>query len=139
MFGIVKDFAGNQIRLNPESYASTPRDGVQLADITLAGSEGSDRIFAGVGSLVDAAAGNDEIFNTDSQGGNLLIGGYGSDDFFLITADDVVIGGRLISDASGPRSSISYPKAAIIDQAKDKFFILSDPATGNSKLSIADY
>jgi len=139
VFGIAKDGAGNQIQLNPESFASTPRAGVQLADITLAGSEESDRIFAGVGSLVDAAGGNDELFNTESQGGNLLIGGLGSDDFYLNAADDVVIGGRLISDASGPRFSISYPNAAIIDQAKDKFFILSDPATGNSTLSIADY
>ncbi len=139
VLGIAVDAAGNQIRLNPGSYASTPRAGVQLADITVLGSQGSDRIFAGVGSLVDTAGGNDELFNTDSQGGNLLIGGLGSDVFFLTAADDVAIGGRLISDASGPRSSIPYPNAAVIDQAKDKFFIFSEPATGNSKLSIADY
>ena len=113
---------------------------MQLADVTIQGSDGADRIFAGVGSLIDAAGGSDELFNTVSQGGNRLVGGFGYDSFYLNASNDVVIGGLLISDASGPRSSISYPTAAIIDETPDKFYILSDAVAGDtSKVSIVDY
>ena len=140
VLGVAVDAAGSPTRLNPASYASVPREGVQFADVSIQGSDGADRIFVGVGSLVDAAGGSDELFNTDSQGGNRLIGGLGYDTFFLNASNDVVIGGRLISDASGPRSSILYPTAAIIDQTPDKFYILSDTVTGDtSRVSIVDY
>ena len=140
VLGIAVDADGNQSILNPEYYDSVPRSGVQLADVTLEGSQGSDRIFVGVGSLVNAAGGSDELFNTESQGGNLLIGGVGSDDFFLQAANDVVIGGRRISESLAPRASLLYPAAAIVDQARDQFFILSETATGNTNpLSIVDY
>ena len=139
VLGVALDKGGNPTRLNPESYASVPRAGVQLADITVVGSQGSDRIFAGVGSLVDAAGGGDELFNTESQGGNQLIGGLGSDDFYLDAAKDVVIGGRLVSDASGPRASIPFPKAAVVDQTADHFYILSDPTSSTNRLSILDF
>ena len=140
VLGVAVDGAGTVTRLNPASYASVPREGVQLADVTIQGSDGADRIFAGVGSLIDAAGGSDELFNTVSQGGNRLVGGFGYDSFYLNASNDVVIGGLLISDASGPRSSISYPTAAIIDQTPDKFYILSDAVAGDtSKVSIVDY
>ena len=48
VLGIAVDAAGNLSILNLDYYASVPRAGVQLADITLEGSQGSDRIFAGV-------------------------------------------------------------------------------------------
>ena len=130
VLGVAVDGAGSVTRLNPASYASVPREGVQLADVTIQGSDGADRIFAGVGSLIDAAGGSDELFNTDSQGSNRLVGGLGYDTFYLNDSNDVVIGGLLISDATGPRSSIAYPTAAIIDQTPDKFYILSDAVTG---------
>ena len=140
VLGVAVDAAGTVTRLNPASYASVPRDGVQFADVTIQGSDGADRIFAGVGSLIDAAGGSDELFNTDSQGGNRLVGGFGYDSFYLNASNDVVIGGLLISDASGPRSSITYPTAAMIDETPDKFYILSDAVAGDtSKVSIVDY
>jgi len=140
VLGVAVDAAGSPTRLNPASYASVPREGVQFADVSIQGSDGADRIFAGVGSLIDAAGGSDELFNTDSQGSNRLVGGLGYDTFYLNASTDVVIGGRLISDASGPRSSVLYPTAAIIDQAPDKFYILSDTVTGDtSRVSIVDY
>ncbi len=55
--------------------ASVPRNGVQLADVTVMGSEAGERIYAGIGSLIDAAGGDDELFNIDSLGGNILVGG----------------------------------------------------------------
>jgi hypothetical protein len=140
VLGVAADGAGTVTRLNPASYASVPREGVQFADVTIQGSDGADRIFVGVGSVVDAAGGSDELFNTDSQGGNRLVGGLGYDTFFLKASNDVVIGGQLISDASGPRSSILYPTAAIIDQAPDKFYILPEEVAANTtKVSILDY
>ena len=140
VLGLAVDADDTVTRLNPASYASVPRDGVQLADVTIQGSDGADRIFVGLGSLVDTAGGSDELFNTESQGGNRLVGGLGYDTFYLNASNDVVIGGLLISDALGPRSSISYPTAAIIDHTPDKFYILSDAVAGDtSKLSIVDY
>ena len=140
VLGIAEDNSGNQTTLKSPYYVSNPRDGVELADIILVGSERSNRIFLGVGSYVDAASGSDELFNTESQGGNLLIGGLGSDEFFLNRAADFVIGGRLISQASAPRSSNLYPTAAVTDQSTDSFFVLSDTAAGNTnQLSIVDY
>ncbi|MCP9782043.1 alkaline phosphatase D family protein [Cyanobium sp. WKJ7-Wakatipu] len=140
VLGVAVDAAGTVTRLNPASYASVPREGVQFADVSIQGSDGADRIFAGVGSLIDAAGGSDELFNTDSQGSNRLVGGLGYDTFYLNASTDAVIGGRLISDASGPRSTILYPTAAIIDQTPDKFYILSDTVTGDtSRVSIVDF
>jgi hypothetical protein len=140
VLGVAVDGAGTVTRLNPASYASVPREGVQFADVSIQGSDAADRIFVGVGSVVDAAGGSDELFNTDSQGGNRLIGGLGYDTFYLNASNDVVIGGLLISDATGPRSSIAYPTAAIIDKTPDKFYILSDAITSDtSRVSIVDY
>jgi len=140
VLGVAVDGAGTVTRLNPASYASVPREGVQFADVSIQGSDAADRLFVGVGSVVDAAGGSDELFNTDSQGGNRLIGGLGYDTFFLNASNDVVIGGRLISDASGPRSSIPYPTAAIVDQTPDKFYILPEVVAGDtSRVSIVDY
>ena len=140
VFGVAVDGVGTVTRLNPASYGSVPRQGVQFADVTIQGSDGADRIFAGVGSLIDAAGGSDELYNTDSQGSNRLVGGLGYDTFYLNASNDVVIGGLLISDATGPRSSIPYPTAAIIDQTPDNFYILSDAVTGDtSRVSIVDF
>ena len=100
VFGMAVDGAGSSTLLDPATYASVPRDGIQLADVTVLGSAAADRIYAGVGSTVDAGPGSDELFNTDSLGGNRLVGGIGSDRFFLRPVNDVVIGGRLLDDSA---------------------------------------
>ncbi|NDH66055.1 MAG: hypothetical protein EBY26_06780, partial [Microbacteriaceae bacterium] len=89
-----------------------------------------------MGSLVDAAGGNDELFNTESQGGNQLVGGLGSDDFFLKAGQDVVIGGRLLAD---PASLGLPPVIALVDQEVDQFLIDSSDPAGVEPLRILDY
>ena len=136
VFGMAVDGAGSSTLLDPATYASVPRDGIQLADVTVLGSAAADRIYAGVGSTVDAGPGSDELFNTDSLGGNRLVGGIGSDRFFLRPVNDVVIGGRLLDDSA----SLGLPAViALGDRELDNFFIdSSDPAVVEP-LRILDY
>ena len=72
--GLAVDALGQQTLLDPAAYATAPRDGVQLPDVSVTGSGLVDRIFVAVGSTLLAGAGGDELFNTDSLGGNLLVG-----------------------------------------------------------------
>ena len=136
VFGMAVDGAGSSTLLDPATYASVPRDGIQLADVTVLGSAAADRIYAGVGSTVDAGPGSDEMFNIDSLGGNRLVGGIGSDRFFLRPVNDVVIGGRLLADSA----SLGLPAViALGDRELDNFFIdSSDPAVVEPLL-ILDY
>ena len=136
VFGMAVDAIGSQTQLDPAAYATLPRAGVQLADVSVLGSESADRIYAGVGSLVDGAAGDDELFNIDSLGGNQLVGGLGSDHLFLQAANDRVIGGRVFIDA--PAYGLT-PFTALADQEQDSFLIdSSDPGITGS-LQIFDY
>ncbi|MCT0228898.1 hypothetical protein KQ300_11955 [Synechococcus sp. CS-1331] len=136
VFGLAVDGAGGSTLLDPAAYASVPRDGIQLADVTVLGSAVTDRIYAGVGSTVDVGHGSDELFNTDSLGGNILVGGLGSDRFFLRPVHDQVIGGQLLTGAAGLGLS---PFTALVDQVRDTFLIdSSDPGSGGA-LQILDY
>ncbi|MEI6616183.1 MAG: hypothetical protein WCL59_06345, partial [Cyanobium sp. ELA507] len=95
-----------------------------------------DRIFAGVCSLIDGAGGSDELFNTDSQGENLLVGGLGADRLYLRPVHDQVIGGELISNPS----AFASPFTARADRQGDSFLIDSSDAgsTGEGPLRILD-
>ena len=136
VFGLAVDGAGGSTLLDPAAYASVPRDGIQLADVTVLGSAATDRVYAGVGSTVDVGPGNDELFNTASLGDNLLVGGIGSDLFFLRPVNDVVIGGQLLTGAAGLGLS---PFTALVDQVQDTFLIdSSDPGSGGA-LQIQDF
>lgn len=136
VFGLATDTAGGQTLLDPADYATLPRAGVQLADVTVLGSEADDRIFAGVGSLVDGAGGGDTLFNSDSQGDNQLVGGLGGDQLFLRPVHDQVIGGQLFSDAA----AFGLPLfTALVDRERDSFLIDGgDPGTA-APLQILDY
>ncbi|MFM7361707.1 MAG: bluetail domain-containing putative surface protein, partial [Cyanobium sp.] len=136
VFGLAIDSAGGQTLLDPAAFATLPRSGVQLADVTVLGSEAGERIFAGIGSLIDAAGGDDALFNTDSQGGNILVGGLGVDRLFLRPVHDQVIGGQLFSNAA----TFGLPLfTALVDRERDIFLIDSgDPGTAPS-LQILDY
>ena len=136
VFGLASDSAGGQTLLDPAAFATLPRSGVQLADVTVLGSEADDRIFAGVGSLVDGAGGGDTLFNSDSQGDNRLVGGSGGDRLFLRPVHDQVIGGQLFSDAA----TFGLPLfTALVDRERDSFLIDGgDPGTAPS-LQILDY
>ena len=136
VFGLAIDSAGGQTLLDPAAFATLPRSGVQLADVTVLGSEAGERIFAGIGSLIDAAGGDDALFNTDSQGGNILVGGLGVDRLFLRPVHDQVIGGQLFSNAA----TFGLPLfTALVDRERDIFLIDGgDPGTAPS-LQILDY
>lgn len=136
VFGLAVDATGGLSLLNPTDFAILPRAGVQLADVTVLGSEGGERIYAGVGSLIDAAGGNDELFNTDSQGGNILVGGQGADSFFLRPVNDRVIGGQLFANAI----AFGFPPfKALVDQEKDTFLIDSSHPGSSGSLQIIDF
>jgi len=136
VFGMAVDINGAQTLLDPAAYATLPRVGVQLADVSVLGSQNPDRIFAGVGSLVDGAAGDDELFNIDSLGGNQLVGGLGADQLFLQAANDRVIGGLLFSDAAAFGLS---PFSALVDRERDSFLIDSSDPSNSGSLEILDY
>jgi predicted extracellular nuclease/phosphodiesterase/alkaline phosphatase D-like protein len=136
VYGMAVDINGAQTLLDPAAYATLPRVGVQLADVSVLGSQNTDRIFAGVGSLVDGAAGDDELFNIDSLGGNQLVGGLGSDQLFLQAANDRVIGGLLFSDAAAFGLS---PFSALVDRERDSFLIDSTDPSNSGSLEILDY
>ncbi len=136
VFGVAVDATGAQTLLDPAAYATLPRAGVQLADVSVLGSQSTDRIFAGVGSLVDGAAGDDELFNVDSLGGNQLVGGLGADQLFLQAANDRVIGGTVFIDAAAFGLT---PFTALVDRERDSFLVdSSDPGITGS-LEILDY
>ena len=136
VFGMAVTNDGGQILLEPEAFATLPRNSVRLADVTVLGSDGSDRIFSGIGSVVDAAGGSDELFNENSQGGNLLVGGAGNDNFYLPAVDDTVIGGTLVANTN---QTDLRPYLALPDGERDSFRLLSDGFTTNTSLSILDY
>jgi hypothetical protein len=135
VFGLALDAVGQQTLLDPAAYATAPRDGVQLPDVSVTGSGLADRIFVAVGSTLLAGAGGDELFNMDSLGGNLLVGEGGVDRFYLRAAGDVVIGGNLLANA--PALGLPADIAAV-DQESDIFLIDSfDPSVG--LLQILDF
>jgi predicted extracellular nuclease/phosphodiesterase/alkaline phosphatase D-like protein len=136
VFGMAVDINGAQTLLDPVAYATLPRVGVQLADVSVLGSQNPERIYAGVGSLVDGAAGDDELFNIDSLGGNQLVGGLGADQLFLQAANDRVIGGLLFSDAAALGIT---PFSALVDRERDSFLIDSSDPSNSGSLEILDY
>jgi predicted extracellular nuclease/phosphodiesterase/alkaline phosphatase D-like protein len=134
--GVAVDASGDQTLLDPANFATLPRAGVRLADVSVLGSQNTDRIYAGVGSLVDGAAGDDELFNIDSQGGNQLVGGLDADQLFLRATNDRVIGGQLFAGAT---TFGLAPFTALVDRQRDSFLIdSSDPGSAGS-LQILDY
>lgn len=135
--GLVVATTGAQALVNPADFGALPRAGVQLADVKVRGSAGPDRIVVGVGSSVDGEAGADDLFNSDSLGGNWLVGGIGGDRFFLRQAKDVVVGGSLISAS---RDASLAPGTALVDGEVDQFLIdASELNQSAARLQINDF
>ena len=135
VIGLAVDAAGQQTLLDPAAYATAPRDGVQLPDVFVRGSELSDRIIVAAGSTVEAGAGADELFNIDSLAGNLLLGGEGVDRFYLRAVADTVIGGNRLARAI----DFGLPETiASVDQVADTFLIDSSDPSGEP-LQILDF
>ena len=134
--GLAIDASGNQELLDPTAIGTTPRDGVQLADVSVQGSPGPDRVFAGIGSTINGAGGSDELFNTDSLGGNLLAGGPGLDQLFLQPIHDLAIGGEWLLNAE--QYSLTGP-TALVDGERDSFLIDSANPGSDELLHILDF
>ena len=136
IFGLAFDAMADPTYLDPATYASVPRDGVQLADVRVQGSPDADRVVVGIGATVEAGAGSDELDNTDSRGGNLLAGGMGTDRFLLRAAGDTVIGGDLLANASG----LGLPDVVgQVDGERDVFLIDSSNPSPEGTLGILDF
>ena len=131
IFGAAVDASGNLMLLDPAAYGAVPEQGIQLANVTVIGSEAPDTVYVGVGSRIEGRGGSDQFFNTESLGGNVLVGGAGSDQFFLGQARDVVIGGRLIDPATTPWLA---PATALADREADQFLIDSSAAVATGPL-----
>ena len=136
VFGLAVRGDGSLIELDPSGYATQPRSGVQLADVTVSGSEASDQIFVGIGSVVKAGGGSDTLFNSGDTGENLLIGGDGTDRFFLAPTHDRVAGGSITESFILGGSA---PFFALPDQEPDQFNLLADGFSAETPLSILDY
>jgi predicted extracellular nuclease/phosphodiesterase/alkaline phosphatase D-like protein len=137
VFGAAVDNGGNVLPLDPAAYGAVPEQGIQLANVTVIGSEAPDTVYVGVGSRIEGRGGSDQFFNTESLGGNVLVGGGGADQFFLAQARDVIIGGRLIDPALTPGLA---PATALADGEADQFFIDSSVSGATAEpLQIADF
>lgn len=136
VIGLAVERSGISTLLDPSTYATQPREGIQLPGVSVLGSDQGERIFAGVQSLVDGAGGSDELFNTESQGTNLLIGGPGADRFFLTPIHDQVIGGSLFGGAA----AFGLPEStALVDGERDLFLIDAGGPAGGEALQILDF
>ncbi len=136
VFGLALGSNGSQSLLDPAAFATVPRAGVQLADVSVLGSESGDRVFVGIGSLVNGAAGDDTLFNTDSQGGNGLVGGSGGDHLFLQPVHDLVMGGQLFGAAADFGLA---PFTALVDRERDSFLIDGGAPGTAGLLQIVDF
>ncbi len=137
VFGAAVDTSGNVLLLDPAAYGAVPEQGIQLANVTVIGSEAPDTVYVGVGSRIEGRGGSDQFFNTESLGGNVLVGGGAADQFFVGQARDVVIGGRLIDPALTPGLA---PATALADREADQFLIDSSAAMPTATpLRISDF
>ena len=136
VIGLAIEASGAQTLLDPAAFGAHPRAGIGLADVAVEGSADSDRIFAGVGSLIDGAGGGDALFTSDSQGGNRLVGGEGADSFFLRTGVDQIIGGQLFFGAA---AFALDPFTALVDRERDAFLIDSSSPGSGGALQIRDF
>uniref|UniRef100_UPI001C218E73 ExeM/NucH family extracellular endonuclease n=1 Tax=Synechococcus sp. CCY 0621 TaxID=2815603 RepID=UPI001C218E73 len=137
VFGAAVDNGGNVTLLDPAAYGAVPEQGIQLANVTVIGSEAPDSVYVGVGSRIEGRGGSDQFFNSDSLGGNVLVGGRGADQFFLSQAKDVVIGGSLVDPSRTPGLA---PATALADNEADQFLIDSSVAAATAEpLQIRDF
>lgn len=132
VMGLVVDASRTLVSLDPRAYGAVPERGVQLPAVRVIGSEDGDYISVGADSRIESGDGADQLFNTDSLGGNVLIAGQGTDALYLqVQVPDHVIGGGLFG---------SLPLA---DGTSDRFFLDSgsaDPAAGaDATLQILDF
>lgn len=137
IFGLAVDTAGSVTTLDPVKYNITPRDHIQLPSALVMGSPGQDVIHIGVDSEIIGGKGDDIFMTSDSQGGNKLVGGDGTDEFYLKVINDTVIGGSqiVVNGTPGHRRQ----ELAVGDHQRDMYLIDTSSRTSESHLIINDF
>jgi hypothetical protein len=132
VFGIAINNDGSEVLLNPSDYDVTPDGGVQFADVALLGSDSANRIYAGFNNHIDARGGNDILYSIDDYAGNQIIGGTGTDTFFLQTTNNLILGGEIFGN---PESHALSGHVGLADFEADTYLIESSP----EQVSLSQY
>jgi hypothetical protein len=138
VFGIAINSNGSEVLLNPSDYGVTPHVGVQFADVALLGSDSANRVYAGFNNHIDARGGNDVLFSIDDYIGNQIVGGTGSDTFYLQANNNFILGGEIFADSGSHALSNDV---ALTDFEADNYLIESstEQVSLNQYLKIYDF
>jgi len=132
VFGIAINNDGSEFLLNTSDYGVTPHGGVQFADVALLGSDSTNRIYAGFNNHIDARGGNDILYSIDDYAGNQIIGGTGTDTFFLQTTNNLILGGEIFGN---PESHSLSGHVGLADFEADTYLIESS----SEQVSLSQY
>ena len=99
VFGIAINNDSSEVLLNPSDYGVTPHGGVQFADVALLGSDSANRLYASFDNYINAKGGNDILFSIDNYTGNQIVGGTGSDTFYLQATNNLILGGEIFENS----------------------------------------
>jgi hypothetical protein len=98
-FGLAINRDGSEQLLEPADYGVTPDGGVQFADVRLLGSDSADRVYASFDNHINTKGGNDTLFSIDNYTGNQIVGGTGSDTFYLQATNNLILGGEIFENS----------------------------------------
>jgi hypothetical protein len=131
-FGIAINRDGSEQLLEPADYGVTPDGGVQFADVILLGSDSADRVYASFDNYINAKGGNDTLFSIDNYTGNQIVGGTGSDTFYLQATNNLILGGEIFEDSESYSLSSDV---ALADFEADTYLIESS----SEQISLSQY
>ena len=122
VFGTAISNDSSEVLLDPSNYGVTPYGGVQFADVALLGSDSANRVYASFDNYINTKGGNDTLFSIDDYTGNQIVGGTGSDTFFLQATDNLILGGEIFADSDSHDLSNNV---ALTDFEADAFLVAS--------------
>ena len=122
VFGTAISNDSSEVLLDPSNYGVTPHGGVQFADVALLGSDSANRVYASFDNYINTKGGNDTLFSIDDYTGNQIVGGTGSDTFFLQATDNLILGGEIFADSDSHDLSNNV---ALTDFEADAFLVVS--------------
>ena len=122
VFGTAISNDSSEVLLDPSNYGVTPHGGVQFADVALLGSDSANRVYASFDNYINTKGGNDTLFSIDDYTGNQIVGGTGSDTFFLQATDNLILGGEIFADSDSHDLSNNV---ALTDFEADAFLVAS--------------
>jgi hypothetical protein len=132
VFGIAIYNDSSEVLLNPSNYGVTPHGGVQFADVALLGSDSANRVYASFDNYINAKGGNDILFSIDNYTGNQIVGGTGSDTFYLQATNNLILGGEVFADSDSHALSNDV---ALTDFEADAYLIESS----SKQVSLSQY